>query len=267
MNRTRNQVVVSLGGGCDVALILRHFYLRQASLPFDWLWNLHDGLRAVTSIIANDFLEVRSRDAYIRSPHFRWPNQEVVVFRNYPNIAHVHGNPLEDSHAKETLNRRIDRLTRILTDPQREIVFVYYRRFDEGPELLCESTVADRTQKLIDESLEFMEMMDRKYAHPKMRLISVFSTDEPFLSMPSVVHQFAKNARRCAMPTIDFEWLIARPENNRRAGRHWKNQWRNLLLRQGVMSRVDLVKTIPLSTGRRIQQMLPRKFRNIASQI
>ncbi|MCM2372211.1 DUF1796 family putative cysteine peptidase [Aporhodopirellula aestuarii] len=257
----RNQMVISLGGGCDIAMILGHYHLRHTSLPFDWLWNLHDGLDAVTSIIERDFEGIRGREAYTQSKHFRWPNQQSVVFKEHPHIAHVHNNPLEDQHALETLDRRIDRLAGILAEPQREIAFVYYRRFDEGPEALDDSAVEAGMVRLVNESRRFMEMVNRKFTRSKFRLLSVYSADEACVNDPSFADRFGQIAGANPLPELDFDYVVCRPENDRQANRKWQKQWANILLRHGVMSRVDVMKSVPLSTKRRLRQMLPRRFR------
>lgn len=261
----RKQMVISLGGGCDVAMILNHYQLRHSSLPFDWLWNLHDGLGSVTSMIQSGFDDVRGVGAYSQLPHYRWPGQRSIVFRDYPHVAHVHTNPLKNPKALATFERRIDRMSELLEGSRCEIAFVYYRQASEGPETLdhpVDETILDeRIRTLGTESRDFVQMMSSRYPSLSFRLLSVLSVDEVYLNTPSFTERFKRIVDDYATQGLRFDTVVTRPEGDRTANKLWQKQWGEVMRRNGVMSRMDEIKSIPLSAKRRLRQMVPKRFR------
>jgi len=105
-----NATVISLGGGCDAAQALREFGDRRQSYPFDWLWNLDTGLDTICDIFVDGFATILDRDAYALSPHYRFPDELSVTYRDYPSVVHVHMDPLRNPDDHRTMVRRIKRL-------------------------------------------------------------------------------------------------------------------------------------------------------------
>jgi hypothetical protein len=185
----KDKVIISLGGGCLIATELRAFYLRQCSLPFDWLWNFDDGLGAVTGIINNDFAEIVSEDGYTySSQHYMWPDKEMLVFAKYPNVALIHSNPLKSEHDQDALIRRVARFKELLSS-QLPITFIYFRDYIYYREQVNNQAynkievAAETWKKLTEESEAFIEMIARKFPINNFVLLSLF------LAPPEIVAQ------------------------------------------------------------------------------
>ena len=152
-------IYISLGGGCDVATILRRYKYRLVSLPFDWLWNLNEGLESVTKIIANDFSDINKSESFTYRNHYKFPNNKTLTFENYPTIAHIHENFLEEI---DKFNLRIERLKKLLRGDN-PIVFVYYRQYNEGLEKTNDEIIFQRLNQLFSESEDFVKMVEKNF--------------------------------------------------------------------------------------------------------
>jgi hypothetical protein len=110
-------------------MMLREMGIRKDAYPFDWLWNLDDGLRSVTHMIATDFAGALAANPYRRKAHYRVPGFPVV-YGDYPSIIHMHSNPLESASDDATMRRRVERFTSALSSSD-TLHFVYYKNFNE----------------------------------------------------------------------------------------------------------------------------------------
>lgn len=169
--------VISLGGGCDIAMNLERLGFKKESLFFDWLWNLNSGLEAVNNIIKNDFYGVIKPDSYEKRLHYRFHSQEVVVYKHYPLIAHLHSNPLNNEYDHDTLVRRINRTKELFSVPDRHLVFIYYLNYEEFKRCMNEPSLDYAISKIIREGNEFVEIFTGKYPYKKFRLVLVVQTD------------------------------------------------------------------------------------------
>jgi hypothetical protein len=119
---------VSLGSSCTVALQLRHWGLRKAAFPFDWLLTV-DGDRFV-ELIERNFQDFLNETYLIKHPHHRAKNFLVhsyyhIEFRH--DWSHGFWNPDKYPKALEQLKskytRRIERF-RALNDFPGKVFFI-----------------------------------------------------------------------------------------------------------------------------------------------
>ena len=249
-------MIISLGGGCDVATILDTYGLRTQSLPFDWLWNLDTGLSDVTKIISSDFENLREKNSYVIAPHFQWPDTGTLVFRDYPKIAHIHTNPLENIQQRKTYNRRIDKIIQLLEGQQTKITFIYYRIHHVGEEELSNDVLLDRLTRLFNESNEFMAMITAKYPLVNFSLISLFEAPEELMQTNPLKNYFKELIGQQTRTDIHFEFISPRPETDEVARKQWAKNWLGVLKEYNLISWLDLV----LVRLRKIRKKLRRHY-------
>jgi hypothetical protein len=171
---------ISLGGGCDVAMITKYLGKRDESYPFDWLWNLKpSSLLDVCEIIGNDFRQVLEIDCYMKAKHYRFP-QEVLVYRDFPHIVHLHSNPLDDNKDHKTLVRRFLRLQKILIQND-DICFIYYQSHDENC-LFGRNQLSDNVYNMIIQGIYFVNFFQNKFKGKifSIKLIYQVSSNEDY---------------------------------------------------------------------------------------
>ncbi len=127
---------ISLGGGCDAAMVLTRLGLRNKSLGFDWLWNLDEGLKAVIKILQNKYQDVTTENCYTISDHYRF-EKKMITYSSIPSIVHLHSNPMEDLAEHEKLVRRFQRFENILKDDSIKH-FIYYSKSPLKRSRICE---------------------------------------------------------------------------------------------------------------------------------
>ena len=167
------EILISLGSGCMSAQILDEIGLRKQSLPFDWLWNLDGGLELVANIINDDFIDYGNREKLVRGWHYRWNNQ-VLIHSSYPEIAHIHSDPLANNEDFLTLLRRVKRFKELLNGKDK-IVFIYFRSFSETNhnKVNEEYNLNVCFERLLKESNEFVELIKIKYPSLSFKLLSI----------------------------------------------------------------------------------------------
>lgn len=166
-------VYVSLGSGCTISQSLREIGLRKQSLPFDWLWNLDSGLDVVNTIIKDNFVQFKDRKNLVLGSHYRW-DKKVIINSVYPNIAHVHSDPLHIDEDYGTLLKRINRFKKVL-ESNGNVQFIYYRlttEFNLNIQLE-EYDVKVCLNKIIKESYEFIDIIKSKYPSLQFKLLSI----------------------------------------------------------------------------------------------
>lgn len=167
------KVFISLGSGCEIALVLNQLGLRKQSMPFDWLWNFDGGLRFVTNILSDSFVQFSDRNNLLYQNHYRW-NKPMLILRPYPTLAHIHSNPLSNESEFKTLLRRVDRFKTIL-EQNDEIIFFYYRSTEEynlkNPGKYYD--IASCLSLQLEESCAFINFLKNQHPMLNFRLISI----------------------------------------------------------------------------------------------
>ena len=153
---------ISLGSGCEPATMIKKFGLRKESYFFDWFWNFDAGMPVVADMIRTDFKKIISEDVYVKAKH-DWFADEVVVYKVYPAMVHMHIHPLDNQQEHEKLIRRADRFLGILRDPDVFVNFLYQRTYNSLK--FRESAIgsAEAFNKLKLEGEEFVACLKEKY--------------------------------------------------------------------------------------------------------
>lgn len=240
----KETTLISLGGGCDVGIILKFYGLRRGRYPFDWLWNLDGGLTNVSNIIASDFKNIRDVEDFCYAPHATWPESEKVVFRCYKNIAHVHSNPLDNPLDLRLFNKRIEDFERLIRDPERNITFIYYRNApDINKDNDQESLLS--LQKLIAESCHFEKLMEQKYPNTKFRLVSLLSLPRSKFKNSALVKELNKISEPLQSKTTSYG-IVSQNINNNNGNRRLNKiifcyHWHKALTKTHTTSHMDLL--------------------------
>lgn len=136
---------ISLGGGCDIQTYLLNKYVNSETCVFSYIWNLDGGLINVIDIIKNNFLGLKNIEDYLIDyhPKFYFPEtttnnkpiclscpkrENKLINKQYRSMSFFHyelSNEFIDS-----INRKIERFQNLLNSEE-EILFLYYRQYDE----------------------------------------------------------------------------------------------------------------------------------------
>jgi len=217
---------VSLGSACDTAMIFDRLKIRQTSYPFDWLWNLDTGLESVINIIENDFSSILNKESYAKKYHFRLPN-EVIVYKEFPSIIHMHSDPLSSIAAHETLVRRIFRFRELLLSDTK-IHFIYYKNYNE--ELLKDSsrTINLTIKDMLTQAKKFMALIDEKRKlNTKSILLLILQTD---IEQQEEANKALSQITTVLDKRISLGFTLSRYDDNIKLHRKWEQAWRSNLI-------------------------------------
>jgi len=223
---------ISLGSACDTATIMDSAGIRKKSYPFDWLWNLDTGLESVTEIIRNDFKQITVDNCYAKNRHYRFPDS-MIVYKDYPSIAHLHCNPLEDIKEHQRL---CGRTFRFMEEMKGNNVkhFIYYRCFEEDLLQGKSDSINNTFSRLIDEGEKFVGMMFEKYpnCHNILHLLLIIQVDENLLEQAKKVIETYTNKQynQKYNKIIQIGYTITRNDEDKRLKTLWRLQWMNALL-------------------------------------
>lgn len=159
--------IVSLGGGCDVALALQFCKIRDEACIFDWLWNLNSGLENVYSIIEDNFVEFLKTDSYYYEKYPIFGKKQVLTHKKYPQLVLLHQNPLDNKNDADALERRAQRFLNILKSKEK-VLFIYYRLMDKNEDR------TDFSELLTSESTIFAQKLHDLYPELKFDLLSLY---------------------------------------------------------------------------------------------
>lgn len=226
-----SHIFISLGSACDVAINLQSMGLRSYSLPFDWLWNQDYGLDFVRMEMECDWKNVTSATSYELMKHIRFDNP-VVVYKEYPNLIHLHSNPLNNQKDHEQLVRRWNRFQSCLVDNDQKY-FIYYRNAVEDQLLGKSKSIEDSFEILKAEVNSLLQLMERKYPSVLSRSSWLFVlqvNEDDYRNtrfFDKEWDQWIKNQH----PSVDIQFsrAIHRDDSNKRKIRLWKSQWRHLI--------------------------------------
>jgi hypothetical protein len=227
------KVIISLGGGCDAATVLECLRLRKKSYPFDWLWNLCDGLKSVELIIKSNFSNILERNDFIYAKHYRWKDEEKLVFRSYPNIIHLHSNPYENDEDLATFNRRINRFKDELNNGN-EIYFIYYRSFSEAVIRFANASVESVLANLIEESESFCKTLNLTYPNKTFKLLSlIIFKSELNIDFNRINYTLKKSDKN---KQIKYGYVYSQPEKDA------INSWIKVLFDNGFINLWTIIK-------------------------
>ncbi|AFZ44899.1 Protein of unknown function DUF1796 putative papain-like cysteine peptidase [Halothece sp. PCC 7418] len=222
---------ISLGAGCDTAMILNKLGLRKKAYPFDWLWNLDAGLTAVNDIIKYNFMNVSSEDAYCRSSHYRLPHP-VVVYKNFPEIIHMHSNPMEDRQEHEKLLRRIERFQTLIKS-NHKLHFIYYKNYNEEHQKDHSVTVQDTLLKMLNQADKFLDIISnfQRKSTSQVTLLLILQTN---IEEKECAIQLL-NKTKIEDKRIKVGFTLSRSDKEPQRYRQWEKQWFQNIIRQTEM--------------------------------
>jgi len=201
-------------------------------LPFDWLWNLDTGLKAVTEILKNDFQQIENRNCYLTTDH-KWFDEKVVVYRDFTSIVHLHTDPLNVDIEHDKLFRRIVRFRKLMNDKSFKH-FVYYRSFDEDFFKDSSYTIKDTLNNTISEGLYFKNLLieNNPNISNKFHLLLIIQTN---ITLKDEAY-FEINKIKNTLPNcIDIGYTITRNDEDKNLYMIWKKQWKKCLFNKTKM--------------------------------
>lgn len=219
---------ISLGAACNAAMMIKKLGLRKASYPFDWLFNLDSGLASVTEMIQDDFRKVCARDCYMPGSHPKI-TAEVVAYRDYPTVLHIHTNPMSTTSEHDELVRRFDRFRRALRSRDK-LHFVYYRNLAASRMTDPSATAQQVLRQLVDEAGAFLDTISA-LREGDTSLLLVLETDIEDIAPASI----ALASATVPDGRIEIGHAISRYDENPELNDVWKRQWTALLLSRTEM--------------------------------
>lgn len=249
--------MVSLGGGCDVATVLKKLDQRKDRLPFDWLWNLDAGLTSVSEIIATDFKYVRNADDYTYADHSIASDRKLLVYKNYPKIAHIHSNPLSDPEVLEDYNHRIDKFIDIVQDFRTKTVFLYYRNH-LNDDVQTEQGCLDTFFRLEEESDHFARMLMARFPEKSFRLVSMLALPERWFKNPALRSDLNRLLSEKKSSNITYEIVPLRDDDYPEKFDAWLREWKAAFWRAGVFTATDVLHAKIRKLARRMRKLRSR---------
>ncbi|PKA43686.1 hypothetical protein CWR43_12160 [Rhizobium sullae] len=219
---------ISLGAACNAAMMIKKLGLRKTSYPFDWLLNLDSGLASVTEMIKDDFQKVCAPDCYMPASHSTIAT-EVVAYRDYPTVLHIHTNPMSKTGEHDELVRRFDRFRRTLRSRDK-LHFVYYRNLAAARLTDPSATAQQVLRQLIDEASVFLDTISAWRGGDTSLLLVLESGIEDIEPALIALASVTVPDRR-----IQFGHAISRYDENPVFNDIWKRQWTDLLLNRTEM--------------------------------
>jgi hypothetical protein len=116
-------IIISIGGDCDVAIMLKKYNLRKFAYPFDTICSYH----GVSEIIKNDFKDFLPDLTKI---------EDLNIIDGCPNIFnHKYGlkfihDKLQLQEEKDKYERRINRFKELLKNPPNEKIIFFKKGFN-----------------------------------------------------------------------------------------------------------------------------------------
>jgi len=223
MGSSLNHRYVSLGGACDAAMMLDTLKLRDEAYPFDWLWNLNHGLAAVNDIIEARFVQILGEDAYYSGLHHR-VGRNVVLYKSFPSIIHMHSDPMNNRAEHEKIVRRISRFNEMLRSKD-QLHFIYYANLNEIRMVNATLTNSILIDELILQGTRFMSFMSKKGHGKRTTLLLVLQTDVEFeaQAIAALAHVNTGDER------IHMGYTISRNDGSPALLKRWKRQWADII--------------------------------------
>ncbi|MBG6178732.1 hypothetical protein IWQ55_006585 [Labrenzia sp. EL_208] len=267
------KIFVSLGGACDAAQNLKKLGLRIDPYPFDWLWNLDNGLRDVSRMISSNFSDVTEKEDYLYSSHKFLKGDSVILFRCYRNIAHLHSNPIENDVERKEFTARVERFRELLNNKNDLIVFTYYRQIDVLRDLYgCDTQ--DQLTLLHKEAEEFTTLLQKSYCKLNFKFMG-------FLAVPSSVFYDKSSHQeldKCLVSNknclTSFGIVPIRDDETKKTHLRWQTEWRKSLRKTGFVTMNDLVrgkfrqkKNQFLNRNRRLRAALSVRLASVSKKL
>jgi len=253
INCVKNEFI-SLGGACDVGIALQWMRVKGPSYPFDWLANLDGGLSVVIDILENDFEAVNKRDCY-ETRYFAGASKSYIVYKNHPEVVHLHSDPLADCNEHEALVRRMERFKIALQDRGLFINFLYYRSVDSLKLKEGSVSLEAATELLRSEGQRFVRFVQKTYPGRLFSLTLVMQA--PMECWPRALSLLTKLNGSNKVPEIKYGFTIVRPDEDRKLKALWRRQWCEIVLR---CCRLSLPQRIYISL-RWLQQVISFLFK------
>ena len=172
--------ILSLGGSCNTATILKLLNINNIHYFFDFIWNESAGLSAVTEIIKNDFKHFDDIANYSKEL-VSLNNRSTRLYhinKHHPSFVFFHQDA-SDPKIIESIKRKIKRTMDVFQN-QNKKYFIYYRKpihDNKQQHTFTDWKESDTTvDVLAQESLEFCDMYKQKY-DDNFCLISLINYD------------------------------------------------------------------------------------------
>ena len=242
----KENVFISLGSACDVAIFLNEMKLRRQSFPFDWLWNHYSGLEFITNSLKSEFRLLMDSKNYQIIKHYRYPNP-VVTYKNYGQVAHIHSNPLLNKEDHLSLKKRYNRFLNELNSDSFKL-FIYYRKF---PEDIISGLAKDMEQSfelILSEGSNFIEQL--LVAFPNIRnrfhLLLIIQFKPEQLKQAKELEKKFRQKLKCT-PIVSMAIAPVRHPSNRYQHLKWSRKFLNIILKENSLN--FLFKTKLYLTG------------------
>jgi hypothetical protein len=219
--------IISLGGACDVGIALQWMKVKGLSYPFDWLANLDGGLSVVLDILNNNFETVNRRESY-EIKRLSPGSEGSVVYKFYPEVSHLHSNPLANQEDHASLVRRMDRFRAALDDQNLFINFIFYRNFDAPNLREGGGSLESALDLLRTEGAAFVDFLRRKYPKKLFSLTLVMQTSVELSR--TALGGLGELARSNGVPEIKYGFTITRPDDDPGLKALWRKQWCEIVL-------------------------------------
>lgn len=156
--------------------MIKKLGLRKESYFFDWLSNFDTGMSVVVDMIKTDFKKIIPVDAYLKIKHDSYAD-EVVVYKDYPDVLLVHTHPFLNKQEHEKLVRRANRFMAALKNPDIFINFIYQRTYETLKLSSNNSGISEAFDEFKIEGDEFVACLKEKYPNKNYRLVMVLQVE------------------------------------------------------------------------------------------
>jgi Putative papain-like cysteine peptidase (DUF1796) len=213
--------IVSLGSACDVGIALQWMRIKEESYPFDWIGN-GSGLKAVVDILENNFETVNKPDCY-EMRYFSRFEKTYLVYKNHPEIMHLHSNPLENRRDHDALVRRMERFQVALEDENLSIDFLYYVNFDELRVNVVSLSLEEAFELLKAEGQCFAGFLRKGYPSKRFNLTLIIQANDNLTD--EVTRLIAQANTLNDAQGIKYGFTITRSDDSARLRALWRTQW------------------------------------------
>ena len=167
-----------------------------------------------------------------------WPTTQVLAFKAYPKIVHLHSNPYENKVELTNYNLRINRFKELLKNSDIQTTFVYYRicKVETGQ---FDRALANTINILREETVRFTKIMEHKYPSKPFRLVSMLALPSGVLAMPSLYLSSLRTLQNVSDQNIAYDVVPIREDGQCQQRKTWLSTWYSALERTGAISRYD----------------------------
>ncbi|MDM9625966.1 DUF1796 family putative cysteine peptidase [Rhizobium sp. S152] len=214
---------ISLGSACNAATMIKRAGLRKVSYPFDWLLNSDSGLASVNEMIKDDFQKVTEADCYALS-YQPIIGKDIVAYKDYQTVFHVHSNPMESREAHQDLVRRFERFRQIITSDE-SLHFVYYRNLSVSRKATPDITPLQLLEQMLIEANDFLSIILPIRRGGTSLLLVVEADVEDTQAVDEALRSLS-----ISIPQISVARALSRYDDDKVLNLRWQREWMRLLI-------------------------------------